>query len=105
MGIVYILHLDTPLHHAKHYTGWSTNGRTIRRRLDHHANGTAGCKFTRALHEKGITFTVARLFKGVDRHFERALKNTHKVTKYCPICNPNAPAYKPKENHHVVSTR
>lgn len=85
---VYILHLDTPLHHAKHYVGFSTNRRTLRNRLEHHAHGTANCRFTQVLHQLGITFTLARLFKGnkYDRNFERKLKNTKAVPRYCPIC-------------------
>lgn len=88
---VYILHLDTPLHHAKHYSGFSQNGRTLKQRIAHHENGTARCKFTDALHRLGIGFKLARVFIDADRNFERALKNTHNVPYYCPICNPRAP--------------
>lgn len=96
---VYILHLDTPLHHARHYTGFSTNGWTLRERIEHHRHGTASCNFTRVLHALGISFTLARVFKGKqhDRNFERALKNTKNVPYYCPICNPNALQHKPRK--------
>ena len=94
---VYILHLDHPLHHAKHYTGFSKNGRTLQERIEHHRNGTAGCRFTEAIRERGIGFVLARVFKDADRTFERKLKRTKKVTRYCPICNPDAPEYNPKE--------
>ena len=89
---VYILHLDQPLHHARHYVGFSTNNRTLSERLEHHRKGTAGCRFTEVLRERGISFTLARVFKGsqYDRHFERRLKNTKAVPRYCPICNPQA---------------
>lgn len=100
MGIVYLLHLNTPLAHAKHYTGWSTNKKTLAQRLAHHERGTANCNFTDALHEKGIGFTLAATIPGVDRNFERRLKETHNVTRYCPICNPKAQKkYKPKCLH------
>lgn len=73
---VYILHLDVPLHHARHYVGFSTNERTLQERIEHHRRGTAKCVFTRVLMEKGITFTLARVFRGerFDRTFERKLK-------------------------------
>ncbi len=100
MGIVYLLHLDSPLAHARHYVGYSTNGHTLKRRLAHHERGTANCSFTNALHKAGIGFKLARTFKGVDRSYERALKNTHKVKSVCLICNPKAPkTYQPKCLH------
>lgn len=100
MGIVYLLHLNSPLAHARHYVGYSTNGHTLKRRLAHHERGTANCSFTNALHEKGIGFTLARTIKDVDRNFERQLKKTHNTVRYCPICNPNATKkYKPKCLH------
>lgn len=102
---VYILHLDTPLHHARHYVGFSQNGRTLTARIEHHRNGTARCSFTNALHRVGITFTLARVFKGADRHYERSLKNTKNVSYYCPICNPKAPkTYTPKDKNHAVQS-
>lgn len=94
--MIYILHLDTPLHHARHYVGFSTNKRTLAQRIKHHRKGTAGCRFTEALREKGIGFTLARVMEG-DRTLERKLKQTHAAPRYCPLCNPKAPEYKPKE--------
>lgn len=97
---VYILHLQSPLHHARHYVGYSKNGRTLAARIEHHEKGTAGCRFTQVLKERGIGFTVARVFKGkqFDRSFERHLKRTKNVKLYCPICNPNPRDYTPRTN-------
>lgn len=94
--MVYILHLTTPLCHARHYVGWTLNGRTLKERIAHHADGTARCRFTEVLHERGIEFTLARVFKQADRTFERHLKNTNHTARYCPLCNPRAKAYHPK---------
>ena len=96
--MVYILHLDTPLAHARHYVGFSTNKRTLRERLIHHAKGTANCRFTQVLHDLGITFTLARVFRGkkYDRNFERKLKNTHDTARYCPICSGQELPYTPR---------
>lgn len=93
---VYILHLDTPLAHAKHYVGYSTSPRTLEARIEHHRAGTAGARFTQVLHERGITFQVARVFEEADAIFERQLKNTKNVARYCPLCTPNAHPYLPK---------
>lgn len=94
---VYILHLEQPFSHARHYVGFSTNSRTLRDLLEHHRRGTANCNFTRRVMEAGITFVLARVFEGADRHFERKLKRTKNTPTYCPICNPSAPKeYKPR---------
>lgn len=101
---VYILHLDTKLHHAQHYVGWSKNRLTLLERIAHHRNGTARCKFTDALHRVGITFQLARVFAGkqYDRNFERKLKKTKTVRKWCPVCNGGvARPYKPKKPKEV----
>lgn len=96
---VYVLHLNTPLKHAKHYVGFVVNGHTLKARIEHHRNGTANCRFTQVLHNLGITFVLARVFRGkkFDRSFERKLKKTHKVTYYCPICAGVERPYHPKE--------
>lgn len=96
---VYILHLETPLKHARHYTGYSENMWTLRKRLEHHRNGTSGCRFMRVIFELGISFTLARVFRGkkFDRSFERKLKNTCSVPDYCPICSGRERPYHPKK--------
>lgn len=95
--MVYILHLETPLCHARHYVGFSRDGRTLKERIAHHRDGTARCRFTEVLHERGIGFVLACVFKQGDRTFERKLKNTNHTARYCPICNPHARKYHPKE--------
>lgn len=80
-GTVYLICLDTPFGHARHYIGWS---RWLRRRLAHHVNGT-GCWFLKKVGEAGITWTVVRTWKGATRTFERSLKGRG-ATRYCPRC-------------------
>lgn len=96
--MIYILHLDTPLHHARHYVGYSANKRTLNARIEHHRKGTAHCRFTEVLREKGIGFTLARVMEG-DRTMERKIKRTKSVRDYCPICSGGkVREYHPKEN-------
>ena len=39
-GVVYLLHFARPLKHSQHYIGWAKTGKTLARRLAHHASGT-----------------------------------------------------------------
>lgn len=92
---VYILHFSEPISgQAGHYTGFAEN---ISGRLTHHRNGT-GARLTQVAAERGITMTLARTFEGADRAFERQLKQTKNIRRYCPICMGNkCRAYHPKE--------
>lgn len=81
-GQLYLLHLDTPLKHAQHYLGWSSDAVA---RIDEHRKGT-GCNFIRVVGEAGITFTVAWIKDGKTRLDERRMKNRGGLKKYCPIC-------------------
>jgi putative endonuclease len=93
---VYILHLDAPLSHARHYVGYSATDDTLTARLEHHRNGTARARFTDVLHERGIGFQLARVFENADKAFERRLKNTNNTKRYCPLCTPRPRPYHPK---------
>lgn len=95
MTSVYILHLDTPLHHARHYVGCSQD---VGKRIELHRKGQASCRFTQVLKERGIGFTLARVFDDTDRTFERKLKNTKNTARYCPLCSgEDCHDYHPKE--------
>ena len=83
-GLIYLLHFDRPLHHARHYLGW-TEGETLTERLDRHRSGH-GSKLVAAVRRAGIDFKVARIWSGT-RHDERKLKKSKNVPRrYCLIC-------------------
>lgn len=82
IGTVYLLHLAQPFDHAQHYIGWA---RDLTGRLKHHKRGT-GAAFLRAVNEAGIEYNVVKTWSGVDRHFERKLKNRRNARLLCPIC-------------------
>ncbi|MGB4823470.1 MAG: hypothetical protein WBP82_01010, partial [Leuconostoc mesenteroides] len=42
----------------------------------------------------GNDFIVARTFRQVDRAFERKLKKTKNISRYCPLCNKSFRPYK-----------
>lgn len=81
-GTVYLIHLDKPYHHARHYLGWTTD---LPARIENHATGT-GSPLLRAANQAGITWAVVRTWDHVDRHFERRLKNWKSSDELCPIC-------------------
>jgi predicted GIY-YIG superfamily endonuclease len=81
VGTIYLLHLQTPYKHARHYLGFSTH---LKARLEHHRNGT-GARFMQVVTEAGIPWRVARTWQGT-RNDERRLKNWHNSAQLCPIC-------------------
>lgn len=90
--MVYLLHFSTPLSQgpdprtgreraARHYLGSTDDLET---RLDDHAHGN-GARLMQVCAERGITFTLARTWKG-GREVERRLKDRHESPRLCPIC-------------------
>lgn len=80
-GNVYILHFNQPYKHARHYIGYSV---FLHERIKHHREGT-GAKLPYVAEQNG-GFEVARVFKSVDKEFERKLKNRKNIKRYCPLC-------------------
>lgn len=95
---VYLLCFETPYKHSRHYCGF---GLDVYRRVDAQLqNKRTAAKFVKVVHKAGIKIHLARLWPGESRSFERRLKNTHNLKKYCPICkrvvtvNPDVIFYK-----------
>lgn len=86
LGTVYLIHFDSPLHHAKHYLGWTKN---LDARLEEHRKGN-GSKLLAALRRAGISWRLVRTWDNVDRHFERKLKKRKKATQFCSACSGEA---------------
>jgi hypothetical protein len=82
---VYLLHFSEPFHHARHYIGVTTNGRSVDDRLEEHRTGR-GAKLTRAAAAAGVGMFIARVWWGVPRYTERLLKNKGGAAKLCPVC-------------------
>lgn len=82
LGTVYLLHFDAPFGHATHYRGWAA---MLAGRLLAHVNGQ-GAKLTHHVRAAGIGWSLARTWDGVDRNFERLLKNRGGASRMCPIC-------------------
>ena len=91
MGYVYLLHFDRPIapgrHTTQHYIGFAAD---LAARIQEHSTGH-GARLTQVAMERGIRFTVARLWWG-DRGLERRLKERKDAPRLCPICGHPRPA-------------
>jgi len=84
---IYLLHFDSPVspdHTTQHYVG---SAEDILKRISQHHRGH-GSRLTQVALERGIGFTVVRLWKG-NRSKEQRLKSLKCAPKFCPVCNPN----------------
>jgi hypothetical protein len=85
-GVVYLLHLDPPYRHARHYLGWSES---FTNREAAHLNGY-GARLLQVAREAGCTWRLAATWPGT-RALERRLKRCGGRERFCPICNPDHP--------------
>lgn len=90
---VYVLHLDSPMRHARHYCGYAKD---LVARLTHHKNGT-GARMLAVAKERAIGFILVRVWPDEGRGFERKLKNTKNISRYCPMCSRRARRYQTKD--------
>ncbi len=79
--IVYLIHFEKPLHHAKHYLGSTTD---LAARLSDHRSGN-GARLMEVIAQAGIGWSVVRIWKG-SRQIERRIKNRKAATRLCPVC-------------------
>ena len=86
--MVYLIHFNEPLHHAQHYCGYTSKDE-LQERMEAHRRGK-GSRLLRAVSKAGIAWEVCRVWSDADRHFERRLKNTHKLSRHCPVCRMKA---------------
>lgn len=85
---VYLLHFDRAYHHARHYIGYAADDK-LHERIDAHYNATPGDnnhhRLMQVIRAAGISFTLAHVWHGADRHRERRLKRQG-ASRRCPIC-------------------
>lgn len=81
---VYLIHLDTPLAHARHYCGFAEDD--VQARFARHQAGNGARMLAVAL-ERGITFQLVREWPEGDRKLERRFKKGS-LTSLCPLCRP-----------------
>jgi len=84
-GVVYLIHFEKKLGHAQHYIGFTQSIKHLPSRFKHHQTGN-GSRLLNALNQKEIPYKIVRIWEGVDRAFERKLKNWKKSRLLCPEC-------------------
>lgn len=89
MATVYLIHLDKPLGHAKHYLGY-TSLETVTERLERHRAGN-GARLLQVANQRGITYSIVRTWEFERcqdaKSFERRMKLNSHVPRKCPVCN------------------
>lgn len=81
---VYVLHLDPPLRHARHYVGYTPDA-DAGRRVAEHLRGV-GNPLVKAALAAGSVVSLAHEFPGAGRDFERNIKNRKDVRCWCALC-------------------
>jgi predicted GIY-YIG superfamily endonuclease len=81
---VYLLHIDPPLKHARHYIGFTN--RTVEERLDDHTS-SKGSPLIAAAIKNGSSVTVGRIWNGEGRELERRLKKQKNSRRHCTLCS------------------
>ena len=84
--MIYLLHFSDRIHPdrtTQHYVGYSSR---LSDRISAHLENRSGVSLINAAHERGIGFTVSRVWKG-DRRLERHLKSLKNAPKFCPHCS------------------
>lgn len=84
MSAVYVLHFEPPLKHARHYVGF-TDQADVAARLDDHLTGR-GSPLVKAAVNAGSRVELAHVFVGADRAFERRIKKSTDVCRWCRLC-------------------
>jgi hypothetical protein len=100
---VYLLHLERPYKHARHYLGHATN---LQARLAQHAAGS-GARLLQVVKAAGIKWVLARTWLG-GREVERRLshrdplwgKRQKNSPRLCPICQAQVQAEKEHTDEH-----
>lgn len=81
---VYVLHFDPPFRRARHYVGF-TDQADIADRFLEHVNGR-GSPLVKAAVAAGSRVEIAHVFVDGDRTFERRIKRSTDVSRWCRLC-------------------
>lgn len=79
---VYLIHLDKPIGHARHYIGYSKDPRA---RLKRHRAGRGG-RLLAVAAKRGIYFDIVRVWPDAGQAWERRLKRQNNASRLCPAC-------------------
>jgi predicted GIY-YIG superfamily endonuclease len=82
-SLVYLLHLDPPYKHARHYLGSTSD---LVARLEAHRAGR-GARLMEVVKQAGGSFHLVRTWPG-GKTREREIKDRHDMPRLCPECSP-----------------
>ena len=82
---VYLLHLEPPLRHSRHYVGYARDERQLEERLKRHRAGTGGALLRPAV-ARGSTISLAHVWPDAPQEFERYVKSHGGAGRWCPLC-------------------
>lgn len=85
---VYLLHLDPPLRHCRHYIGYARTGTNLDERLIRHQKGTGGV-LPREAGKQGSIISLVYVWLTAGKEFERRLKRNGGAVRWCPVCAVN----------------
>ena len=100
---VYLIHIDPPYKHARHYIGYTAEPATFADRFKAHLFGN-GSPLLRAASEAGCALQVAHIWPDGDRRFERYLKDRRDTARYCPKCGGRRPIPQAVPKDYQTST-
>ena len=88
MPDLYLLHFAEPYHHARHYLGYAVGigrGRTYAKAQ---ARGVAlgAHELVMSVQAAGIAIEVADVWIGEGRELQRAMRASHNLARFCPLC-------------------
>lgn len=82
--MLYLIHFERPLSHARHYLGFVESSDGLQARLKRHADGN-GAVIMAAVQAAGIAWQVVRTWPDGTRTDERRLKRQKHHWRFCPI--------------------
>ena len=88
MPDVYLLHLDPPYRHARHYLGYAVGTGRGHAYAKAQAKGVAlgAHELVMAAQWSGCEIRVADVWVGEGRAFQRRLRANGSLSRFCPIC-------------------
>lgn len=94
MASIYLLCIDPPYKHARHYIGFTEDDNPARRVNEHVSCSAKGTSLIRAAVQAGHTIHHALTIPNGSRTLERRLKNRKDTPRWCPLCAQRQPRVK-----------
>jgi hypothetical protein len=84
--VLYLLHIDPPYRHARHYLGFTARATLAARLTEHALCGSKASPLLKAAMRAGCIVSIARIWQDGTRTHERRLKQQGGLSRHCPVC-------------------